>query len=145
MAQISMQVISVDKGKVVLQGQRASACTSCASKSSCLTVNPESPNLINAEFSATQGLELGQNITLNCQDSFLLKAILAALMPALLGLISFALLANQLLFFLTPSVLDIACAGFACLGFVLGLLVSRRLSRGLASELRNKLSLKPTP
>lgn len=144
MAQITMQVISVDNGKVVLQGQRASACASCASKSTCLSVSEEQSGMLNAEFTNTGDLELGQNIKLNCQDSFLLKAILAVLMPALLGLIGFALLANQMFYFLEPQMRDLSSAGAGCIGFILGLLLSRRLSRGLATQLRHQMSLKPT-
>lgn len=142
MAQITMQVISVDNGKVVLQGQRASACASCASKSTCLSVSEEQSGMLNAEFTSTSDLKLGQNIKLNCQDSFLLKAILAVLMPALLGLIGFALLANYFFTSSFPESIEYINLAASLCGFALGLMLSRHLAKPLISQLNQQLSFK---
>ncbi|MEE1673225.1 SoxR reducing system RseC family protein [Agarivorans aestuarii] len=142
MAQITMQVISVDNDKVVLQGQRASACASCASKSTCLSVSEEHPALLKAELSSTSSYRLGQKVTLNCQDNFLLKAMLVLFMPALLGLVGFALLANNLFASSFQENIEHINLGASLCGFALGLLLSRHLVKPIIGQLNQQLTLK---
>ncbi|MDO6762232.1 SoxR reducing system RseC family protein [Agarivorans sp. 1_MG-2023] len=144
MAQVSLNVVSVSGDKVVLEGQRQSACSSCASKNSCVTVNSETATLLRAELTSPAHYKVGQQVDMNCHDSFLLKAIMVMFAPALCGLLGFALLANYLFAAAHPHTVEYINLGAALLGFVSGLLLSRYFAQPLIGQLNQQLSLRPT-
>ncbi|GGB18292.1 SoxR reducing system RseC family protein [Agarivorans gilvus] len=144
MPQVTLTVRSLSDNKVVLEGQRQSACSSCASKETCVTVSHDQSKLLRAELEANDNYAVGQQISLHCQDSFLLKAVLVMLGPALLGLVGGALLFNLLFASIFPELVDYLTFCGSAIGFVSGLILSRRLGRSLKQQLKLHLSLKAT-
>ncbi|WP_432452900.1 SoxR reducing system RseC family protein [Agarivorans sp. QJM3NY_29] len=144
MAQLKMQVVSIHQNSVQLQGQRQSACSACAKQQTCVSFESDSGVMHRAEFKLTEPLEVGQQVAVNCDDGFLLKAIIVLFIPPLIGMLLLAITVQLYLSDATSALQNIGSGLASLLGFGLGLLISRFLAHNVVSQLRQRLSIYPT-
>ncbi|MGD8811179.1 MAG: SoxR reducing system RseC family protein [Thioalkalispiraceae bacterium] len=132
-------VIGCEQNRARLEVLRQSTCNSCQAKSGCGTAvlsRTVGQKVSQITVENTLNLQVGDKVIIGLQESALLSGSFIVYLVPLLMMLVFAMLGQWVSNLLLTEASELLVIGFAIVGFVLAIKLTRRFSRKISNDVR---------